>query len=339
MKIALVSPHTLPVCRGNSLTVQRLFDGLRGRGHCVRLVSSTTDAPAELGNFAPDLIHSLHALQPHAWLQQSGILGACPWVVTMTGTDYNTAVPSEARLALPAARALIVFHAEAAESVRTRFLDCADRVHIIPQAVHVPDNKSKSRKDARCAWNLTPEEFVFFMAAGLRPVKNIGYALEAFARFTTQHPQARLLLAGPCLDADESERVLAAGQCINGFSYCGEMPHARVLALMQAADIFLNTSLQEGMPGAVMEAMAAGLAVVATDVAGNRALIENMSTGILVPLRDTELLLEACERLAASPDLRQQLGGQAREEMRLRYGGEAELQAHEQLYTNVLAGY
>ena len=173
----------------------------------------------------------------------------------------------------------------------------------------MPGNKSGSRKDARRAWKFSPEELIFFMAAGLRPVKNIGYALEAFALFKKKHPQSRLLLAGPCLDANESERVLAAGERIDGFSYCGELPHARVLELMQAADIFLNTSLQEGMPGAVMEAMAAGVAVIATDVAGNRALIENMRTGILVPPRDTELLREACERLAASPDLRQQLGG------------------------------
>ena len=336
MKIALVSPHTLPVCRGNSLTVQRIFDGLQARGHCVRLFSSTTDAPAELDGFAPDLIHSLHALQPHAWLQQSGMLGTCPWVVTMTGTDYNADVPPEARLALPAARALIVFHAEAAESVRTRFPDCADRVHIIPQAVQVPEDKSASRKETRRRWNLAPEEIMFFMAAGLRPVKNIGYALEAFALFQNKYPQSRLLLAGPCLDADESDRVLAAGQCIDGFSYCGEIPHAQVLELMPAADIFLNTSLQEGMPGAVMEAMAAGLAVVATDVAGNRALIETMRTGILVPLHATELLLAAFERLAASPNLRQQLGGQAREEVRARYGCQAELQALEKLYAEIL---
>ena len=121
MKIALVSPYTLPVCRGNSLTVQRLFDGLRGRGHCVRLFSSTTDAPAELNGFTPDLIHSLHALQPHAWLLQSGMLGVCPWVVTMTGTDYNSEVQPETLRALSTARALIVFHAEAAESVQSAF--------------------------------------------------------------------------------------------------------------------------------------------------------------------------------------------------------------------------
>jgi len=336
MKIALVSPHTLPVCRGNSLTVQRLYDGLLNRGHSVRLFGSTKDAPEDLAAFGPDLMHSLHALQPHAWLQQSGMLGTCPWVVTMTGTDYNSGVDPEALQALSDVRALIVFHAEAATRVRECFADLADRVHIIPQAVQMPERMTAIREDARRAGDLAPDEFVILMAAGLRPVKNIAYALEAFSRFKQKHRQARMLLAGPCLDEDEGQRVLAAGEGINGFSYLGELPHERVLDLMQAANIFLNTSLHEGMPGAVMEAMAAGLAVIATDVPGNRALIANMRTGVLVPLHAPQVLSEAFEMLAARAELRQQLGTYAREEVQARYGCEAELQALEALYIHVL---
>jgi len=336
MKIALVSPYTLPVCRGNSLTVQRLCDGLNNRGHQVNLFNSTTDAPEELVGFAPDLIHSLHALQPHVWLQQSGILGTCPWVVTLTGTDYNSGADPEALQALSDARGLIVFHAEAAARVRECFADLADRVSIIPQAVQIPVQESSCREDVRQTLHLAPEEIVFFMAAGIRPVKNIGYALEAFSRFKQKKLKARMLLAGPCLDKDECEHVLAAGQGLDGFSYLGELPHEQVLELMQAADIFLNTSLHEGMPGAVMEAMAAGLAVIATDAPGNRALIASTRTGVLVPLHAPQVLSEAFEMLAARAELRQQLGMRAREEVQARYGCEAELQALEELYTKVL---
>jgi len=336
MKIALVSPHTLPVCRGNSLTVQRLLDGLRNRGHNVRLFNSTKDAPEELSAFAPGLIHSLHALHPHSWLLQSGMPGSCPWVVTMTGTDYNSEAQPEELQAFTDARALIVFHPEAAESVRRRFPDLADRVHIIAQAVELPGQNISSREAARRTWNFSPQEFVFFMASGLRPVKNIGYALEAFARFRQNHSRARLLLAGPCLDAQESGRLLALGKGIDGFDYCGELPHTQVLELMQASDVFLNTSLHEGMPGAVMEAMAAELAVIATDVPGNRALIASMRTGVLVPLHAPQTLSEACEMLASRADFRRQLGRQAREEVQARYGCEAELEALEALYARVL---
>ena len=175
------------------------------------------------------------------------------------------------------------------------------------------------------------------MAAGLRPVKNIGYALEAFSLFKQKYSKVRMVLAGPCLDEKECEQLLAAGSRLESFSYLGEVSHNRVLELISAADIFLNTSLHEGMPGAVMEAMAAGLPVIATDVPGNRALITHMRTGILVPLHAPKTLAKACEKLAAKKELRDQLGRQAREEVRLRYGCEAELQALENLYRHVLS--
>jgi glycosyltransferase involved in cell wall biosynthesis len=200
----------------------------------------------------------------------------------------------------------------------------------------MPGQTTIFRKDIRRELNLAPDELVIFMAAGVRPVKNIGYALDAFSRFRQKYPRSRMLLAGPCLEAKECERVLAAAEDLNGFSFLGELPHARVLEIMQAADIFLNTSLHEGMPGAVMEAMAAGLAVVATDVPGNRALIANMRTGVLVPLHAPQVLCEALEMLGARTDLQRRLGEQARDEMRTRYGCEAELQAHEKLYAHVL---
>lgn len=337
MKIALVSPYTLPVCRGNSLTVQRLFDGLSGRGHCVRLFNSSHAAPEDLGAFAPDIVHSLHALHPLDWLQRSGALGAYPWVATMTGTDYAAPVPHAVLRKLEESCALVVFHAEAAESVRERFPVLADRLHVIAQAVQVPKQHVR-RERLRQELEIAPDVLVVFMAAGLRPVKNIGYALEAFALFKKAHPRSRLLLAGPRLDEDESSRSIAAGARIDGFSYLGEVPHPRVLELLQASDIFLNTSLQEGMPGAVMEAMAAGLAVVATDVAGNRALVDHGRTGMLVPLHEPRALSQALEMLAADAGLRQRLGRAARQDMLIRFGCEAELQAHEKLYAEIVAG-
>jgi glycosyltransferase involved in cell wall biosynthesis len=254
----------------------------------------------------------------------------------MTGTDYNSEMQPDMQTALSGARALIVFHAEGARSVQARFPELADRLYVIPQAVEVPERNCCSREDVRSRWDLSFEEVVFFMAAGLRPVKNIGYALESFARFRQKNPRARLLLAGPRLDAQESDRVLALGKSTDGFEYCGELPHTQVLELMSAADIFLNTSLSEGMSGAVMEAMAAGRAVIATDVTGNRALIESMRTGILVPLQAPEALLGACETLAADVRLRLRLGDEARRFVSEFFCCETELQAYEELYASVL---
>lgn len=337
MDIALVSPYTLPMCRGNSLTVQRLLEGLSGRGHRVRLFNSSSDDPQTLGAFSPQIVHSLHALHPLDWLIRSGTLDAYPWIATMTGTDYAGPAPDALKRKLEAARALVVFHAEAAQSVRELYPQLAARLHVIPQSVHRPAPCSRNEY-LRGTFGCAPGEQLLFMAAGLRPVKNIGYALEAFGLFRQARPNARLLLAGPRIDRDESSRLIDAGTRIGGFSYLGELPHARVTEIMQAADIFLNTSLQEGMPGAVMEAMAAGCAVIATDIAGNRALITRDETGILVPLHAPEALAAAIRTLADNPRLRKRLGEQARRDVLERFGCEAELLAHERLYATILAG-
>jgi len=336
VKIALVSPFTLPVCRGNSLTVQRLFEGLSAQGHAVCLFNSTSDAPENLSAFAPDIVHSLHALHPLEWLLRSGVTATYPWVATLTGTDYTSEVQPARLQTLAAARALIVFHEEAARSVRNRWPQFADRLHIISQSVVVPEYTDR-RESLRRELGIGPEEIVLFMAAGMRPVKNIDLALKAFDLFKQTYPEARLLLAGPCLDKEESARLLSSGRRIDGFSYLGALPHARVIELLQAADLFLNTSLQEGMPGAVMEAMAAGLAVIATDVAGNRALIDHNRTGVLVPLDAPQELSAACILLASNPELRQQLSRAARKQMQVRFSCAAELRAHDELYQNVLS--
>jgi glycosyltransferase involved in cell wall biosynthesis len=336
VKIALVSPFTLPVCRGNSLTVQRLFEGLRSRGHAVCLFNSTDDAPENLDAFAPDIVHSLHALYPLDWLLRSGVPGSYPWVATLTGTDYTSEVHPARMQTLAAVRSLIVFHEEAAQSVRERWPQFADRLHIIAQSVVVPECADR-RESFRRELGIAPDAIVLCMAGGIRPVKNIGLALKAFDLFTQTYPEARLLLAGPRLDEAESARLLSSGRRIDGFSYLGALPHARVLELLQAADIFLNTSLHEGMPGAVMEAMAAGLAVVATDVSGNRSLIDHSRTGMLVHPDAVRELAQACAVLASSPALRQHLGRAARQKMQTHFSCAVELQAHEQLYAKVIA--
>jgi glycosyltransferase involved in cell wall biosynthesis len=72
-------------------------------------------------------------------------------------------------------------------------------------------------------------------------------------------------------------------------------------------DVLVRPSLTEGMPLGLLEAMAAGVPVVASDIPGNRSLVRDGETGLLVPPRDPVRLAKALERLAASPTLRRQL--------------------------------
>ena len=87
---------------------------------------------------------------------------------------------------------------------------------------------------------------------------------------------------------------------------------ADIPELLAHSDVFVLSSRSEGFPVSVLEAMAAGLPVVATDVGGVAEAVEDGETGLLVPATDAEALARALERLLADGELRRRLGAAGR---------------------------
>jgi glycosyltransferase involved in cell wall biosynthesis len=92
----------------------------------------------------------------------------------------------------------------------------------------------------------------------------------------------------------------------------GEATRAEVLAALRSADVFLLTSLSEGVSTATLEAMSVGLPVVVTDVGGMREAVTDGVEGVLVPPRDPQSTAEALAELARDPARRAALGGNGR---------------------------
>ena len=88
---------------------------------------------------------------------------------------------------------------------------------------------------------------------------------------------------------------------------------------LQSLDIFVSPSLREGLSVALMEAMAAGLPIVTTNIAPNAELIEHEVTGLLVPIQSPEDIAQAVARYAATPELAERCGGNARQRALKRY--------------------
>ena len=110
-----------------------------------------------------------------------------------------------------------------------------------------------------------------------------------------------------------------------------------VAAMLARADVFVLSSTSEGLPLSILEAMAAGLPVVASSVGGVPEAVEDGETGLLVPPRDPVRLAAALERLLVDPALRRRLGSNGRERVRQHFGLEAFQQAHVAVYRRELA--
>lgn len=339
-RVALVSPYTLPFHCGNSFLAERLKDGLGRRGFEVSLFSSSRDNPDEAIACAPDIVHSLNAERPYDWLARVWEKYTGPWIITLTGTDYNswcgvTDPPAHIREALEAADRLVVFHDEALETLKKCLPSVSRKISVVPQGV-APYMGLAECSELRIRLGFGKDAICFLMVASVRPVKNISAAIDAFRELRKEVPGASLLLIGPALDDEEAERVFSLGRRTPGFAYLGEKTPEEVRAYMKAADIFLNVSLNEGMPGAVLEAMAEGLPVLASDVTGNRALITHEENGLLFASGNRKSLVRNAVRLARDRALRKELGRSGQQTVMARHSVDHELDRYESLYEDLL---
>lgn len=160
--------------------------------------------------------------------------------------------------------------------------------------------------DAKIALGLDPHRPALGFIGRLAAQKGIGHLLRAVRLVVDAWDQAQFVLVGE-EELDGSVRhILARDHLENHVLLTGH--RTDIARVLEALDIFVLPSLYEGMSYTLMEAMAAGRAVVATDVSGNRDLIEGEQTGLLVPPRDARALADAMIRLLSAPDERERLG-------------------------------
>jgi glycosyltransferase involved in cell wall biosynthesis len=198
-------------------------------------------------------------------------------------------------------------------------LEPRDRRHVIVNAVDVAAVQGAMGRDAlsRGGVGLDPDALVLGTVARFDPVKALDVLLRAFARLRRTVPTAQLLLVG----GGPQERRLRAEAVRLGIMgrvvFAGPaLESARYLSLM---DLYVTASRREGMPLAVLEAMAGGLAVVATRVTGHEDTVEDGTTGLLVPADDPDELARACARLLGDPARRRLMGEAGRRRVETRF--------------------
>src|SRR5581483_1681172 len=120
-------------------------------------------------------------------------------------------------------------------------------------------------------------------------------------RVVADLPGTRLLIAGDGPMRAELEGLARSRGAAERVFFLGQIPHAQVQSLLGRADLFVLNSSYEGLPHVVLEAMAAGTPVIASNAGGTGEVVEHNRTGVLVPVGDDAALKAAIVRLCTEP--------------------------------------
>ncbi len=206
-------------------------------------------------------------------------------------------------------------------------------VRMIPNGIDIDpfeEPTEEIRKSIRSEFGFSDQDFVFGIVAQLRPAKRHDLLIDALKKANTQSPTVRLLIVG----GGEREPILRkqtnALQVHDSVTFAGYRNDAR--RILRGLDGFVLPSDVEGIPVSVMEAMEAGLPVIATRVGGVPDLIEDGVSGCLIDMGGVDALTQWLVRISTDKAFCAQLGAAARERLISEFSVEQMARRFEALY-------
>lgn len=233
----------------------------------------------------------------------AGLLGhwlSVPVTVTMRGTESRHAKDAVLKSFVCAAlrRADRVF--AVSDSLRKVALSCGiapDKVQVVGNGVDISRFFPQSRDASRAALDVPHQAKVMITVGGLVERKGFHRVIAALPELRRTFPDlVYLVVGGPSPEGDWTARLkaLVSELGLEGVvRFLGPMPVDRLGAILSAADLFVLSTRNEGWANVLLEAMACGLPVVATDVGGNQEVVCGPELGAIVPFDDHAALFAA----------------------------------------------
>ena len=226
-------------------------------------------------------------------------------------------------------RRVTAIGADGEQTLREKVGIPAQKLEIVRAAVDLR-RFNVPRALAREALGLKPTDRVAVIVARLFPEKNHRFLLAAFAEAAERVPDAKLLIVGDGIEQKAIEEVIAKlnlGDRVAMLGVRRDIPQ-----ILAGADVFVLSSDREGLPIAVLEAMAAGLPVIATSVGDLPLVVKDGQTGVLVPRRDVGEMAEAMVRLLGDGEECARMGRGGRELVSETYSLDQMVRRHSELY-------
>ncbi len=221
------------------------------------------------------------------------------------------------------------------EALRTQVIDqtgmTPERVTSVPTGIELAHFCPGDREAARAALGLPAGRFIVVIVATLRSWKGHEFLVEAVARL----PEVHLAVVGDGPGRDNLRAQVERKGLGGRVRLAGHQDE--VVPWLQSADVVaLPSYANEGIPQALMQAMACGIPVITTGVGAIAEIVQDGVQGLMVPGRDVEALARAIESLRSDPDRRARMAAAGLAQARARFSSERMLDGMEAVFARVL---
>ena len=322
VRVLILTPTAFPSTTGNAMTVERWRRSLAKAGHAIQVLATegldVSVLRQQVSHLQPDLIHVHHAFRTGQFLFDpsiESIINGRRLVVSPGGTDIHldTKTDSRRRIISEIFEKTEAIIAQSEEMVR-RISECypglGDRIFMVPKSFcWMGEGEFDLRKAADCS----PEEILFFLPSGVRPVKGNLEVLLLLERVFLDRPSIRVVFAGPSLEKEYSARFGQEIGRLRSFArWLAPIPPQAMRSAYRGADVILNGSFSEGLSNVLHEAKAAGKPILASDIPANRWPVlgdhDDLPAGLLYDLDSPEHFLQQALLLVDDREFRNRLG-------------------------------
>lgn len=280
----------------------------------------------------PHLVHSFHYSADYSEALAARLAG-CKWVYTKKNMNWGGSSANGWKLRSWLANGIVAQNTD-----MLQFFGKSKKVSLIPRGVNVNEfaGKESDKNKMRVEFGIPGNAKIILTVANLVPVKGIEVLIKAFNTLHPQLPEVHLVIVGDDTnDYAHSLKQLAAGSdARNQIHFTGKRSDVR--DFLAAANVFvlptLNQGRQEGSPVSLLEAMAAGKCVLASDVAGVRDQLQDFREHLFEPGNEKELCAKLSEFLRFENSALSELGLRLKENVQNNYTIEKEVAHHEQFY-------
>lgn len=353
--------------RGGQQQVLYLSRGLRARGHEFLVAAPTGSPLAERlaaeglpvrefpwrAAYAPNTVYAWHRLlaEEHwdvvhthtAHAHSLAFVGFRlpaprpyhrPALVVSRRVDFAPSRDPLTRLKYTAARTVFVCVSDGVREVLRRYGVAPAALHVVHSGVEPPVETHTSQEEIRRELGLPTVGFLVGAIGQLVPHKGHSHLLAAIARLRKSDAGVHLVILGAG-ELDGTLRAEAKRLEIEGaVTFAGYRPHAK--RYLRAFDLFVSSSIEEGLGTSILDAQAAGVAVVATTAGGSKETVNHEVTGLLVPPADAFALANAVAALRNDGARRRAMAEAGPEWIRARFSADAMVEGSLDVYHKAL---